>query len=149
MRSGSTGLPVASRWFRRLEGGAPQCASQQGFSLLEALAALVILVMGLSSLYSAFNSALGAAGRADAHVAAMHLAQSLMDQHSAPRVFRAGTMRGRQDQFTWTLDVTPADEEIAPSAQPGSWQLLRLTVTVMWPRQRRFQLETLQLARLQ
>ena len=47
------------------------------------------------------------------------------------------------------LAIEPADEELAPTAVAGSWQLMRMAVTVAWPRQRQVRLETLHLAKLQ
>ena len=144
MKFGSTGSRGVFWWCRH-----PDSRPANGFSLIEVLAALVILALGLGSLYAAFNNALGAAGRADSHLAATLLAQSLLDQQTAGRVFKPGVTRGRQDRFSWTMAIEPADQELAPTAVAGSWQLIRMAVTVAWPRQRQVRLETLHLAKLQ
>lgn len=146
MRSGSTGSPAVSSSSRRREARGNRHGIG-GFSLIEVLAALVILALGLGTLYSTFNTALSAAGRADGHLSAMQLAQSLLDVHTAGRALKPGATRGRQDPYQWQVMIEPADEELTPPVQAGDWLLHRLVVTVSWPRQRQVRLETLHLAK--
>jgi general secretion pathway protein I len=156
MRCASTGSRGACSSCRLSETGCEDATAgrgrrrgQSGFSLIEVLVALVVLTVGLGSLYSAFSTALNAAGRVDSHVAAIQLAQSLLDQHTAGRVLKTGVAQGRDGAFAWSVSVVPADDEIAPSTEAGAWQLQRIVVSVAWPRQRQFTLETLHVARLQ
>lgn len=157
MRFASTGSRDACRSCRRREPGtlaAALGAGSPGFSLLEVLAALTILAMGLSALYGSFGSAIRASDRSGERLVAVQLAQSLLEQHTAGRAFGDRVMRGRQGSYQWVVTVEPVEDEARPAlsgpqpSQPASpWQLQQIAVTVTWPRERRFQLETLHLAR--
>ena len=149
MRFASTGSPVASWWSacrslsRRLGGASP--AGTRGFTLIEALAAIVILALALSALLSAHDTGLRGATAMDGHLQARLLAQSLLAKWSVDRALQAPS-RGHSGRFAWTVSVIPYGRAVATADQKAApCMLYELTVTVAWPPGRQVQLSTLRL----
>jgi prepilin-type N-terminal cleavage/methylation domain-containing protein len=116
-----------------------------GFTLIEALAAIVILALALSVLLSAHDTGLRGATAIDDHLQARTLAQSLLAQWSLDRTPQAPS-QGRSGRFTWTVSVAPYTGAVGTlHQQPSGWMLHQLTVTVAWPPRRQIQLRTLRL----
>ena len=169
MRFASTGSPAASLWSaccrlgcacrlgqakRRPNTGEPRTcwvfgfASTQptapgsrGFTLIEALAAIVILALALSALLSAHDTGLRGATTIDDHLQARLLAQSLLAQWSLERTPQPPS-QGRSGRFAWSVTIAPYAGGTL-HRQPGNWMLHELTVTVAWPPRRQVQLSTL------
>ena len=156
MRFASTGSPAAWPWSacRRLgraqrkpdaRRGKRRRGAQQGFTLIEALVAIVVLALSLSALLSAHNAALRGASAIDEHLQARLLAQSLLAQWTVSRAPQAPS-RGQSGRFAWAVSIVPfAGDGGVPQSQPGGWKLHQLTVTVAWPPNRRLELTTLRL----
>jgi general secretion pathway protein I len=127
---------------RRRRGGA------RGFTLIEALVAIVILALALSVLLSAHSGGLRGAAALDEHLQARLLAQSLLAEWSRHRVPRPPS-QGQSGRFTWAVSVAPyAGPGGPPQAESAPWMLHQLTVTVAWPPGRRVELATLRLLRV-
>jgi general secretion pathway protein I len=130
-------------------------APQAGFSLLEVLAAFVILALVATALFRLLGGALGNAGVAEDASRAILLAQSRLD--AARGEPRAGNASGTEDErFAWTTRVAPWEAPDATPAAGGAQQvtptqLFRISVEVRYPgaggRERTLELATLKLAR--
>jgi general secretion pathway protein I len=117
-----------------------------GFTLIEALAAIVILALSFTTLLSAFRTGLQGADAVDDHLRARLLAQSLLAEWTQHRSLQPGQFHGRADRFTWTISIAPFDDGAARSRQqPDRWSLHKLTVAVAWPPRRRIEIDTLRL----
>jgi general secretion pathway protein I len=126
-----------------LDGAPP--AGTRGFTLIEALAAIVILTLALSALLSAHDTGLRGATVMDGHLQARLLAQSLLAQRSVDRALQAPS-QGHSGRFAWTVSATPYGRAVATADQKAAqWMLYELTVTVAWPPGRQVQLSTLRL----
>jgi general secretion pathway protein I len=117
-------------------------APTAGFTLIEVLAAIVILVLALTALFSAHNSGLRGATAIDEHLQARLLAQSLLAQWSRGRIPQ-GPSQGRSGQFVWAVSVAPYAGGLPK--RTGEWTLYELAVTVAWPGGREIRLTTLRL----
>jgi len=128
---------------------------QKGFSLLEVLAAFVILALVATALFRLFGGAMGNAGVAEDASRAVLVAQSRLD--AARGELKAGSTSGiEQDKYAWTTRVEPWESTDA-AAQPGvaplmtPTQLYRIVVEVRYPgaggRERSLELASLKLAR--
>ena len=126
-----------------------------GFSLLEVLAAFVILALVATALFRLFGGALGNAGVAEDASRAVLVAQSRLD--AARGEMRTGSASGTEDdRYAWSTRIEPW-ESPDTAAQPGlagmllATQLYRITVEVRYPgaggRERMLELATLRLAR--
>ncbi len=121
--------------------------SGAGFSLLEAIVAILILSIALTALYGAFGSAQTGLAQIEHHVSARVLARSILEEHTASRRPPERTLTGRDGELNWVLTVREAGEEIIPTATAGGWTLYEFIVEVSWAPRHRTQLRTLHLAR--
>jgi len=127
--------------------GHPGARGSAGFTLLEALIAIVILALSLSALLQLYSTGLRGIASIDDNLRARLLAQSVMAEMSYDRRLQPGRLQGRLDQFAWTLSITPFDDGDPAPQQPGPWTLHRLALTVTWPQGRRIELQTLRMLR--
>jgi general secretion pathway protein I len=119
-----------------------------GFTLIEALAAIVILALSLSALLAAHDASLRGAAALDDHLYARLLAQSLLAQWSQHRTPQAAA-QGHDGRFGWTISLAPlAGAGGTPRSENGQWMLHELTVTVAWAPRRQVKLNTLRLLRV-
>ena len=117
-----------------------------GFTLIEALAAIVILALSFTTLLSAFRTGLQGADAVDDHLRARLLAQSLLAEWTQHRNLQPGQFHGRADRFAWTISIAPFDDGAARSRQQSDrWGLYKLTVAVAWPPRRQIEIDTLRL----
>jgi general secretion pathway protein I len=148
MRFASTGSPVASLWSAYRSSGRARPrphAGSRGFTLIEALAAIVILALALSALLSAHDTGLRGAAVIDDHLQARLLAQSVLAQRSLERTPQAPA-QGRSGRFAWTVSVAPYAGAVGTlDPKSAQWMLHEVTVTVAWPPRRQVQLSTLRL----
>jgi prepilin-type N-terminal cleavage/methylation domain-containing protein len=104
---------------------------ERGFTLMETLVALFIMISAATLLYRGFASGLAAAGVADAQQTALAVAQSRLASLGAEIPLEAGRLEGVEDGgVAWTLEVRPyAADGGGQEARP---QAFWATVTVSW-----------------
>ena len=110
MRSASIGSPAVSASKPHPSARQPGAGGSAGFTLLEALIAIVILALSLSALLPLYGTGLRGVAHIDDHLRARLLAQSVMAEMSLRSAPATGPLQGRLDQFAWTLSVTPFDD---------------------------------------
>lgn len=104
---------------------------QQGFSLLEVIAALLLLAIAFAALMKVAGGAIQLSRNAAAHDEVALRARSLLDSAFVTEPLVPGTSRGTFDKrYRWALDVTPWP---VPGASPDStMQMYRLDLAVRW-----------------
>lgn len=115
---------------------------QRGFSLLEVIAAMLLLAVAFAALMKVAGGAITLSRNAAAHDEAALWARSLLDSAYVTEPVAPGSRSGRfDDRYRWTLDVTPwqPPPTQSPGAQPASMppgvaaqQLYRLDLAVQW-----------------
>lgn len=107
-------------------------AGQQGFSLLEVIAAMLLLAIAFAALMKVGSGAIVLSRNAAAHDAAALWARSLLDSAFVTEPPVAGSRSGKFDQtYRWTLTTTPW--QVAGSTPgEGALQLYRLDLAVQW-----------------
>lgn len=132
-------------------------AAVRGFSLLEVLAAFVILSLVATALFRLFSGALGNAAAADDYSRAVLVAESALAEAASAQPLREGTQSGSADdgRIVWTTHVTPfSPPGVSPDLERVSEamqiQLFRVTAEVRFPApsggERRYELATTRLA---
>lgn len=105
---------------------------QDGFTLVETLVALAILVLSLGPVYVILSGGALNLHTAEREAAAVQHARSLLASASVPASLAAGQRDGRTaDGFTWHIDVAPHARYLGPAgdAPLGYW----VSVRVEWP----------------
>jgi general secretion pathway protein I len=109
-------------------------ARQHGFTLIEVIAAILLLGLAFGALLTALGGASRLAANADAHTRAALCAQSALDSAFVLNPVRPGVTRGRCDkQFHWQLR-TSAWQLPNPGQMKVHVNLFRLDLTVFWGR---------------
>ena len=125
---------------RRRGGGARARGHGAGFSLLEVLAAFVILALVGTALFRLFSGALGNASLADEYSRATLYAESRLASIGVETPLREGSQQGTSEDgyYTWIAKVEPYSPPGIPpdmenAAAAMAIRLWRLAVTVRWP----------------
>ena len=115
--------------------------SQRGFSLLEVIAAVLLLAIAFGALMRVAGSSLNLTARAAERSEAALWARSLLDSAFVLEPIRAGSSSGRFDaRYRWQLQVTPFNPVAgapAPNApalgqDAAPLRLFRLDLEVLW-----------------
>jgi len=119
----------------------PPPKRQRGYSLIEIVAAFVVLALGMAIAMQSVTGALRQARHAADQTEAALLAQSLLDAAGVGKRLEAGEDSGRFDErFDWTLRVEPYElEGMDPMGllNPVPVELMRLELEVRWAEGRR------------
>ncbi len=128
---------------------APLGSGTAGFTLLEVLVALTILVLAVGSLSQAFSGGINTAGAVDGYTRAVAIAESRLARIGVDTPLEEGQSEGDAGEgFRWSVSVQPY--ELLGETDPS--HLLRLydvEVAVSWgdsTARRSFSLRTLKLA---
>ena len=117
--------------------------SQQGFSLLETIVALVILALSLATLFEAYGGGMRAISAGNRYGEARLLAQSLLAQVAEPT--KRATLNGSTAGLDWQLVVKPATGDLAEPTAKADWLLFEAVATVHWRPGRSIVLRSLRL----
>ncbi|MBT2144307.1 MULTISPECIES: prepilin-type N-terminal cleavage/methylation domain-containing protein [unclassified Rhodanobacter] len=115
-----------------MKAGIPHSRHQGGFSLLEVIAAIMLLAIAFTALMKVAGASINLTHNAAEHSEAAMWARSLLDSAFVGEPVRPGSRSGRFDpQYRWQLDVTPWNQ--AGPALPGAaLQLYQLDLAVSW-----------------
>jgi general secretion pathway protein I len=105
---------------------------QGGFSLLEVIAAIMLLSIAFAALMKVAGASINLSQNAAEHSQAAMYARSLLDSAFVGTPVSPGSRSGRFDQhYRWQLDVTPWNG--AGSAAPNApLRLYQLDLNVLW-----------------
>jgi general secretion pathway protein I len=116
----------------------PRSRQQTGFTLLEVIAAILLLGVAFAALMKVAGASMALTRNASTHSAAAMWARSALDSAFVTTPIKVGHSAGRFDrQFAWQLDVAPwreanAGPDDASSPLPAL-ALYQLDLTVSWP----------------
>ena len=115
-------------------------AASGGFSLLEVLAAFVVLALVGTALFRIFSGALGNASLSDEYSRATLYAESRLASPGVETPLREGVQQGTSDdgKYSWTARVEPYRTPGSTPDLDGTVELMpvrlwRIAVTVSWP----------------
>ena len=106
----------------------------RGFSLLEVIAAIMLLAIAFGALMEVAGGSIRLSKDAADHSQAALWARTLMDTRFAIDPVKPGVTEGRFDEhYRWKLAVTPwTAPGVAPAANANAMQMYRLDLDVMW-----------------
>lgn len=105
---------------------------QRGFSLLEVIAAMLLLAIAFAALMKVASGAIALSRNAAAHDEAALWARNLLDSAYVMEPLQPGSRSGNVDQrYSWQLDVAPWSPP-GPHPQDAMLQLYRLDLTLRW-----------------
>ena len=140
MKSASTGLRAASRLGRDKGKG------QAGFTLLEALVALALVLAFAAVLGPHLSQARRIMDHAEGRVAAQVLLRSLLDAPFGRSGLVDASLKGEADGLQWSVGVVPLDTARVASDQK-KWLPYRVTASVAWGAGQVVTAETIRLGR--
>lgn len=141
MKSASTGSPAQSR-LRRDKGEA-----QAGFTLLEALVALVLLLAFASVLGPYLWQARRVMDHAEGRVAALVLLRTLLDAPFDRSGLLNASRSGETGGLTWHVAAEPVFAATASAPDRPNWLPFRVTASVAWGPDQAISAETIRLGR--
>jgi prepilin-type N-terminal cleavage/methylation domain-containing protein len=88
----------------------PDRLSRPGFTLVEALVALVVIGGAIAAVLPPLGAALSARAAREGDIAAALRAQSLLDAYAPPGAAREGQWRGQAPEGSWVVQVGAGQE---------------------------------------
>ena len=130
-------LPAGARTRCVANPRPPLARRQQGFSLIEVLAAFVILALVATALFQLFSASLRNAAASSEWSRALLVAQSRLDIAAAAQPLREVEDRGTEDEgrIRWTskvaaFTVSGVDPELERASEGLAMRMFRITVDV-------------------
>ena len=117
---------------KRLPARSLHAGRQQGFSLLEVIAAIMLLAIAFAALMKVAGSSLSLTQNAAAHSEAALRARSLLDSAFVGEPLKLGSSSGQfNSRFRWQLNVSPSS--LAGNPPPNApMHLYQLDLDVSW-----------------
>src|SRR5277367_4770807 len=141
MKSASIGTPAASR-SRRDDG-----EGQAGFTLLEALAALALVLAFAATLGPHLSYARRIMDHAEGRVAAQVLLRSLLDAPFDRPGLANATRKGETGGLQWRIVAEPMLAAAPGAPDHANWLPYRVTASVAWGSNQVITAETMRLGR--
>lgn len=114
------GFMTGSKRPGKAPGGLMGETGQSGFTLLEVMASLAILGIGVIMVIQLFSGGIGLAGRSRDHAGMAMLAREKMTEAFLDRGLKEGAASGSEDGMEWMVEVSPfeaADIETGPNVR--------------------------------
>jgi general secretion pathway protein I len=118
-----------------------------GFTLIEALVALSIVAVALSSIGALIATTVKGTRTVEAKVSRLGVAQSLMAALPDRSQLLSGTLRGDMNGHVWRLDVSPFATKNARPQATAQWIPQTVVMTVQGPDTGAMQVSTVRLQR--
>src|SRR5215475_7435962 len=139
MKSASIGTPAASRSHR--DNG----RRQAGFTLLEALVALALVLAFAATLGPHLSQARRIMDHAEGRVAAQVLLRSLLDAPFNRTAMAKASRKGETNGLRWSIVTEPVLAVAPGTRDQRRWLPYRVGVTVMWGSDQAMTAETIRL----
>ena len=140
MKSASTGTPVASRLRRN-----GRKSGQAGFTLLEALVSLALILAFAGVLGPNLSQARRIMAHADGRVAAQVLLRSLLDAPFDRATLPNASREGETGGLRWRIVAAPV--AAAATSDKANWSAFHLKASVAWADGQSISAETIRLGK--
>jgi prepilin-type N-terminal cleavage/methylation domain-containing protein len=126
MKSASIGTPAASRSHR------DKGRRQEGFTLLEALVAMALILAFAATLGPHLSQARRIMDHAEGRVAAQVLLRSLLDAPFDRSALAKASRKGETNGLRWSIVTEPVLAAAPGAPDQQRWLPYRVSATVMW-----------------
>ena len=146
MRFASIGSPAVSR-LRRDIGKGHAGKGQAGFTLLEALVALALVLAFAAVLGPHLSQARRIMDHAEERVAAYVLLRSLLDAPFDRSGLASASLNGEANGLRWSIVAAPVAAAASGAPDHERWRPYRVTASVVWSADQVVTAETIRLGR--
>ena len=122
----------------------PSPAKTAGFTLLEALAALAIVMIGLAAIGALSNASVRSGVHAERHLAQVAAARTILSELPSRNALPFGRLTGVVDGNTWRVDATAVPTTVSGSAE---WTPQGVALLVRSPSGSIIEVDTIRLRR--
>jgi prepilin-type N-terminal cleavage/methylation domain-containing protein len=142
MKFVSTGTPAASQ-----SDPDCRCDGRAGFTLLEALVALALVLAFAGAVGPQLSQARRIMAHAEGRVAAQVLLRSLLDAPFDRSALASTSREGKAGRLRWRIVTEPAAVAVAGTADRPNWSAFRVIASVAWASDQVITAETIRLGK--
>ena len=106
---------------------------------------MTVLATTLVAILQAYTSSAKSTQITDQYFQALILSQSLMAETLTDTNLSPMKKSGRYLALGWRVEITPVRRDWSKIPDKASWQLFNVSVTITWPPERQYQLQTMKL----
>jgi general secretion pathway protein I len=129
--------------FRSTERG--ESAGEAGFTIIEALVALVVVAVSLAAIGSVVAANVRNTHTVESRRDLLETARSIMAALPDRGTLNPGDLRGQSGDYSWRIDVLPFSADFVDPAAPTPWVPQALVVRVEAPSGEILRLDTVRL----
>jgi len=120
-------------------------AAEAAFTLIEALAALTIMAIGLTAIGALASASLRAELHVERHLALIETTRKIIAGMPGRPELADGPLAGALDQHAWRIDAAPYPNSLAPINAPAPWQPQEIALRVAGPDGERVEIDMIRL----
>jgi prepilin-type N-terminal cleavage/methylation domain-containing protein len=118
-----------------------------GFTLVEALAALTVMAIGMAAIGELSNSSLRSGLYFERHLAEIQTARKIVAGLPARKDLPYGSLSGVLDSHKWRIDAAPFPNTLAPVNGVSDWRPQMLVLHVVAPTGSVVEIDTIRLSK--
>jgi general secretion pathway protein I len=123
----------------------PSDRRSAGFTLVEALAALTIMAIGMAAIGELSNTSLRSGLYFERHLAEIETARKIVAGLPAREDLRDGSLSGILDSHRWRIDAAPFLNALAPVNAASDWRPQLVVLRVRAPTGGEVEIDTIRL----
>jgi general secretion pathway protein I len=116
-----------------------------GFTLIEALAALTVMMISMAAIAALANSSMRSSLHVERHLAQIETARKIIAGLPSRKDLAEGSLTGALDNHQWRLDAAPFPNALTPQNAPVAWEPVRLALRVLSPTGAVIEIDTIRL----
>jgi general secretion pathway protein I len=116
-----------------------------GFTLVEALAALTIMMISMAAIAALANSSMRSSLHVERHLAEIETARKIIAGLPSRKDLAEGSLTGALDNHQWRLDTAPFANALTQENAPVAWEPERLALRVLSPTGAIIEIDTIRL----
>ncbi len=123
----------------------PRAEGNDGFTLVEALAALAVMAISMAAIGALSNSSLRSGLYVERHLAQIETARKVIAAMPARKDLPEGTLTGVLDNQQWRIDAAPFANALVRAADALRWEPQQIALHVLSPTGASIEIDTIRL----